>query len=345
VARPAEGIAPTVAIALVAALAIALVREPLSAVHRRVKETSDVYTLPPPEKLVRISLGYRSALADLLWAHVLVSQGLHTEEQRRYDNVTRLLDAINALEPTYRDPYLFAEALITFQVKETPREEVLLARAIMERGVENRPLDAEIWLRLGAFVAFVAPGSYLSDPAEQEQWRRDGAMMLERAAELAGDSSYIAWQAMGGAKFMSRSGQIRFLEHMIELTDDEELKSRAQAKLDHLLAEERQLEHEWEEKQRAERFRRLDEGIPVVRHGDLPHVSRRQYMVIGPPRDPFFCAGSAHAREPACAPSWRDWEELSEDARVLGSPRHDGGLPREADLWSTSRSAPHTPGP
>src|SRR5690242_5393116 len=100
---PRVALLRTVGIVLVAALAVTLVRGRLFSVNRRVRETSDVYPLPPPRQVVMLSLGYRSALADLLWAHVLVSQGLHTEQRRRFDNLTRLLEAINELEPTYRD--------------------------------------------------------------------------------------------------------------------------------------------------------------------------------------------------------------------------------------------------
>jgi hypothetical protein len=299
-------VAATLVIA--AALVIAAVRGPLSAQHHRVKETSDVYGLPPPRQLAVASLGYRSALADLLWAHVLVSQGLHTIERRRFDNLTRLLDAINELEPTFREPYLLADALITFQSRDTPHDEVLKARAIMERGVQNRPLDGEVWLALGEFVAYVAPASYLTDPAEQDQWRDDGARMLARAAELGGNNANIGWRALGGASMLSRAGKrdaaVRFLRRTLAVTDDAELKNKILAELEALRGE-----------AQDDLFQRLDEGVYAVRHGDLPHVARMEYMVLGPPRDPAYCAGRAHAREAACAPTWRDWEERSEAER------------------------------
>jgi len=305
----------TAAIVLAAAVVIAMVRGPLFDAHKRVRETSDVYTLPPPRELTVLSLGYRSALADLLWAHVLVSQGLHTEQHRRYDNLLPLLDAINALEPTYRDPYRFAESLITFQSSKTPVEEVRAARAIMERGVAARPLDADLWLELGEFVAFVAPGSYLTDPAEQEAWKRDGARMLERAAELSGDNASIAWQTIGAARLFGKAGerdaQIRFLSRTLAVTDDAELQEKIKAQLVALLG-----------KQRAEENERVDEAIKAVRVRDMPQVMKRsEYMLLGPPRDPAYCAGDAHARETACASTWRDWEErFKESADAKGLP-------------------------
>jgi hypothetical protein len=319
----------TVAIFLAAALVVALVRPRVFELGRKVKETSDVYTLPPPRELVVLSLGYRSALADLLWAHVLVEQGLHTEQRRAFDNLIPLYDAINELEPTYRDPYLFADALITFQRKETPREEVVKAREIMERGTRARPLDGDIWLALGEFVAFIAPASYLTDPAEQAQWRLDGARMLSRAAELGGGNANITWQAVGGASLLSKAGErdaaIRFLRRTLAVTDDEGLKERVKAQLAVLLGE-----------QRDDVFRRLEEGVVAVRRRELPHVSRMEYMVLGPPRDPALCAGAgydgaasgpkprasfvgARAQDPACAPTWKDWEERSEAQRE-GAP-------------------------
>lgn len=310
----------TLALVLVSGVVVALVRGPIFERHQRIKESSDVYVLPPPREVVVMSLGYRSALADLLWAHLLVSQGLHMADKRRFDNITLLLDAINELEPTYRDPYRLADALITFNANKTSVEEARKARAIMERGVENRPLDAELWLGLGEFTAFIAPGSYLTDPAEQAQWKLDGARMLVRAAELSGNDSYIAWHALGAGRMLGAAGardaEIRFLQRTLIVTDDEELKGIARTKLERLLRAQREDELVREERERLERFSRLEKGIWALRHEDLPYVSRLRYMALGPPRDPAYCAGPKHADEAACAPTFRDWEERSEAARA-----------------------------
>ncbi|WP_438030930.1 hypothetical protein [Sorangium sp. So ce233] len=298
----------TAALSAVAAVVIGSVRAPAADLERRVAETSDVYVLPPPDEVVTLSLGYRSALADLLWSHVLVSQGLHTFERRRFENLTLLLDAINALDPTFRDPYLFADALITFQTSTTPREEVLKAREIMERGVQHRPLDGELWLALGQFVAFIAPASYLTDPAEKTQWRLDGARMLARAAELGGGDASISWQALGGAGILGRAGereaQIRFLQRTLAVTDDEELRQQIRTQLDKLLGE-----------RAAEGYRRRLDGFSEIWRRDLPFVSKTTMLVLGPPRDPAYCAGGAHADEPRCATTWRAWAERIEQDR------------------------------
>lgn len=300
---------PTVIVVAVCAAVIALVRGRIFDQHQRLRETSDVYALPPPREVAVMSLGYRAAFADALWAHLLVSQGLHLMEHRRHEHIPDLIDTINELDPNFREPYRLADALITFNANATSPEEARRARAIMERGVANRPLDAELWLGLGQFTAFIAPGSYLTDPAEQDRWKLDGARALARAAELSGDNASVAWQALGGARYLGQAGardaEIRFLERTLVVTDDEELKDKIRARLALLVGAQR-------DAALAERLTRLDQGVWDMRHHDVPFVTRLRYMVLGPPRDPALCAGPARARAAECAPSFRAWEERTE---------------------------------
>ena len=284
---------------------VSSVRRRLFDTHRKVKNQHDVYFLPPPDQVVIMSMGYRAALADILWAHVLVSQGLHTFEQRRFENLTRLYDAINELAPTWRTPYLLADALITFQAATTPLEEIVKAREILERGVEHRPNDAEIWLNLGQFVSFVAPASYIEDhdPEMAQRWRREGVAYLARAAELGAENSKISWQALGGANILVRSGErdaaIRFLKRTYAVTDDEELKQNILRRLQRLLAE-----------RDLERYQRRERAFKAAYATTLPFLSRDQALVLGPPPRPALCAGGSDA--PECATTWRQWSERFE---------------------------------
>ncbi len=286
-----------------AAGGIALTREHLAEQHLHAVETSDVYVLPPPEQVVTLSLGYRAALADVLWADVLVSQGLHVQERRHYQLVPGLIDTINALDPEFRNPYTFADALITFQIGKASHDEVVAARRIMERGTKNLPLDAEIWLDLGSFVSFIAPSSYLTDPVEKKQWRIDGAPYLERAAELAGQDSSIAWRALGGASVYGRAGErdaeIRFLKRACAVTDDAELKIECQKRLGAKLDEAARDKAE----ARASAFLKIWKG-------DVRYVSLGRLLLLGPPKDVAYCAGGSHEDVPRCAATWKEWAKL-----------------------------------
>lgn len=301
---------------LLAALVVGAVQPVLSERHQQVRVKHDVYFLPPPSQVATLSLGYKAALADALWAHVLVSQGLHTSEKRRFENLIRLYDVINELDPSWRMPYLLADALITFQGTTTPVSEVIKAREILERGVKHRPHDAEIWLNLGQFVAFVAPSSYLEDthPELAATWRIEGARMLARAAELgAGSMSYVSWQAVGGAGILEKAGErdaaIRFVQRALAVTDDEELKEYLLQRLQHLVGERVLDEH-----------RRREEAFLEAARRSAPFLSRQTILELGPPPAPWHCAGPGQHRQPRCAPSWRQWAELHDTAHKAGEP-------------------------
>ncbi len=305
----AEAWIRTFALMVLATVGVGAVRSRLAYVHEQVRETSEVYLLPPPQQLAAMSLGYKSALADILWAHVLTAQGFRMMEKRRFENLTRLYDAMNELDPTFRDPYLFADALITLQVGVTPREEVLKAREVMERGVKHRPLDGEIWLLLGQFVAYVAPGSYLTDPKEQEAWRIEGAKMLAKAAELSSSDPSLAWQAIGGASILRRAGErdaaIRFLERALAVTDDDALKEHIKQQLKLLV----------EDKLAAD-YQSRQEAFKALRAQDPPTVSRTMFLLLGPPFDTGMCAGGRHSESARCATNWHTWKQRLEGSNL-----------------------------
>lgn len=292
--------AMTLGIMAIGAVCVGLTRPLVSATHEQVKVKTDVYVLPPPKQLSIMSMGYRSAVADILWSHVLVAQGLRLRERRRFDTLTKLLEAIIELDPNFRRPYLLADSLITFQAAETPFEEVVKAREILELGTKNHPYDAEIWLVLGQFVAFLAPAGYIEDEEIREQWRRDGAKYLARAAELGGDARQVGWGALGGAAILNRAGEreaaISFYRRALAVTDDEELKRDIRKKLDLLLTEDQKSKYD----RRREQFRDL-----WLRH--TPGANRTMVHVLAPYRDTAKCAGFGHDDEPECAGNWTEW--------------------------------------
>lgn len=299
---PSESAIRTLAVVVLSAACIGSVRSSSAAAHRRVKETSDIYVLPPSKHAKALSLGYRAALADVLWAHVMVSQGLHMQEQRRFDNLTMLLDTINELDPSFRDPYMYADALIAIQAGAPSREEIVKAREILTRGMASRPLDGDLWLTAGQFIAFIAPSSYLTDPEEQSRWRLDGAKILARAAELSGSDSGIGWGAMGGVGILEAAGErdaaIRFLQRTLAVTDDEELKASLTAQLNKLLGA-----------RYGEEYKARQDELAKLRAEELPFVTKSMFLVLGPKADPAFCAGGANAGSARCALTWKRWAE------------------------------------
>lgn len=288
----------------VVGIAVAVTSQiPGRARHTEVKETSDVYLLPPPEQLTVMSLGYRAAVADVLWANVLVTQGLRLGERRRFDVAIEYLDAINELDPKWRDPYKMTDSLVTLQAKATPMDQIRAVRRILERGVRERPTDAELWLILGQFTAQIVPGSYLyDDPVEAKKWQQEGSEYLARAAELAPADSNIQWQAMGAARHFAIAGRldraIDMYSAILATTDDPELR----AEIESLLALAQR------EKGATEReLHRRDFNRFVI--DELPGLSVGKALLLGPSPDPAGCAGGARRRvsDVDCAFDWETW--------------------------------------
>src|SRR5262249_22116276 len=152
----------------------------------RATVTADIYPLPPPEQTVLASLGYRAALADALFAHVLVAFGIHVAEHRRLEFVGEYIDTINALDPIFREPYRYADTFLIL-TPETPQlEHWEKAREIYRRGMQNRPFDTELWSSAGQFLVYLA-APHLPTPELKREYRLEGARALARACELASD--------------------------------------------------------------------------------------------------------------------------------------------------------------
>lgn len=301
--RPSE-VVVALGVMLVAALAIGLIRPRSVERFTKLKATSDVYALPAPEQSIVASLGYRAALADVIFAHVLVSYGLHFGEKRRFEFVGNYLDTINALDPTFRAPYLYADTLLTLGPTRAREEDYVKAREILERGMRNLPNDQELHSVAGQYMAYLAPGGF-SDPATKQEWQLAGARALSRACELIGSNENIPYHCVTAAQLFTRAGKreaaIRFVERVLSVSDNEEIRAIALGHLEEQMGE--------LEKDRVDRrFAKFRE-----RWGkDLPFVSKDFLLVIGPRFDAARCAGPEHASDPECVTSWREWGERVE---------------------------------
>jgi hypothetical protein len=293
-------------VGLCGALAIAAVRQKAFDHHKRIRERDDVYFLPPPATVKVLTFGYEDTVADLLWAHVRVAQGLRLRQMRRFDSLLDFYDLINHLAPKWRSPYLYVDALITIQPGGEPSlREIKKVREVLERGVKHRPFDAELWLNLGQFLAFIAPPSYLDKlPELARKWELDGTRYLAKAAVLGAGDSRIGWQALGGANRLVRAGKlkasIRFLRRTYAATDDPSLRERIEQKLRRLLG-----------KEASERQLNIFHRFNRVMKAELPWIGRAQALTLGPPPWPSYCSGSAHQHEAKCATNWNEWTKRS----------------------------------
>jgi hypothetical protein len=290
--RPAVA---ALALLVAGAVGVARLQPRLAQTAHDVKESGDVYALPPPAQLHVATLGWDAAWVDMLWSKLLVAYGTHWSEHREFLDTPLYADAILELEPTYPPLYRYIDTMLAYRPLQGTEEDVRMARAYLERGTRERPEDRDVWMEYGQFIAFIAP-SFLKNQADVEQWRRDGAEAIGHAVELGADVD----RALTAATILSRSGAteaaIRYLERAYAFTEHPSMASVHEAigrKLASLQAT-----------GMREAADAAGRAINERWQAELPWVSRDLYLLLGPRVDVARCAGLAGADDPACI---RDW--------------------------------------
>jgi tetratricopeptide (TPR) repeat protein len=283
------------------AAAIAQLRGGLAERYHQTRMKSDLYALPAPEQLIVASLGYRSAVADILYAYTLVWYGTHLQEKRRFEYVGHYLDAITTLDSNFRAPFLYADTLVAMQAAPARLQDYEKARDLLERGMRSFPNDAELWLNAGQFMAYLAV-PHLEDEKLKQQWRLDGARVLAKSCEFVSNNENLPYHCITAAALLSKSGEreatLRFLERVLAVNDDEEVRKYALAYYGHIQAEQDQ-----------QRIKARDRRFREAWAADLRFVTKDRLLLLGPRFDPARCAGLPAAGGKECATTWRQWFE------------------------------------
>jgi hypothetical protein len=286
-----------IVLVILAAAGIGIVQPRLATDIKQGARRDDIFVLPPPNQLRAMTLGYKAAAADLLWAKLIVEHGVHWEERRAFPDIPNYVDGILALDPDHTTVYEFVDTLLLFTPVGGTEADARRARSYLERGTRQRPYDPDAWLRYGQFMAYLAP-SYVKDPNEVEQWKRDGAFAIGRAVELGADAD----RSLAATSILSKTGEraaaIKHLQHAYALTDDLETRRQIKLKLESLAASVESeatlgiVEHEWRTR--------------------FPFASRGTTLLLGPYRDPSACAGPTSRELRKCP---QDWAQVARDAR------------------------------
>jgi hypothetical protein len=280
---------------------VASARGPLLRDYQQPTEHEQISLLLSPEYSVVFSLGHRAALADYLFANLLVHYGLSFREKTRYEATYRYLDTITTLAPNFVRPYLYADTLLTMRPTPAVLEDYLDTRRLHERGLEALPSHTELWLVAGQFAAYLAP-QRVPDPYAKEL-RLKGARDLARACELASDNANIPYGCIAAARLLNREGQreamIRMLSRTLAVNDDPEIRKMALGYLEQAVNE-----------RERDRYGRRVQALEAVWKQQAPQVSRVMMSLLGPGPEVWKCAGLAAALAPGCETTWRDWTEV-----------------------------------
>jgi tetratricopeptide (TPR) repeat protein len=261
----------------------------------RLGESDDITALPGPEQLDVFSLGYRSALADYLFATTLVRAGRYFAQKRNYIELPNYLDAIVHLDPRFRAVYHYGDSLLTLNTVTPPPGNYRRARNLVERGLEQFPSDPDLWLSAAQFMLYLAP-PWLPPGEDKNEWKARGAKILQRACELRPDDPPVG--CVSSLKTLAELGEaeasMSALKRMLALSDDPEFR----AKLETRLAE---LSSVTEGARITDRSRKLAR----TRALDLPLATRTEYQIAGPAYSGLECLADASG---PCVTAFRDSE-------------------------------------
>jgi hypothetical protein len=280
---------------------VAAVREPLLERYQKPTSHEQFSMLLSPEYSVALSLGHREALADYLFATLLVRYGLSFREKHPDEAAYRYLDTITTLAPRFARPYLYADTLLTMLPTPARLEDYLNTRRLHGRGELNLPTHQELWLVAGQFATYIVP-QRVPEPYASEI-KRKGIAELSRACELASNNANIPYGCLAVVGQLQKEGQrdalIRMLSRTLAVNDDPEIRRIALGHLQRQLGE-----------REKDRFGRRQRALEGLWKEQMPQVSRNMMSLLGPGPNVWKCAGKAAAASAGCETTWRDWEEV-----------------------------------
>jgi len=259
---------------LVLALAVRTTR--LSAVgqHARGQRYEDLYYLPSAGWLPVLSLGYRQALADLIWCRSLVYFGEELGHRSPVRYVYDYADAVLALDPDFREAYRWIATAAIYRPVAVTLENGLRAARYLERAVERWPSDGELHWDYGSLLRFeLAPLE--KDPAKKRDLLTRAAPHLETAARLGAGPPWLAINSVDLLNKLGRTEQaIRHLEELYATVQERVVREEIEQRLARLRSE-----------TYAAGMRAAHEQFEQQRAGSYPYLSAGLFFLVGPRLD------------------------------------------------------------
>ena len=235
-----------------------------------------------------LCLGHPEMMADLVYLRAIILSSATLLPEQRRDYLRRHFDAVAALAPDFRAPYLIGGRTALYSGPEITSDDVFLSNHLLEEGARQFPSDWEIAFAIGC--------NYLvelktDDPRRRAEWRLTGAHWVRRAALDGGGPPWLPGLA---ATVMTEEGQaeaaIRYLEEAYLNAADE----RTRDEVKHLLAA-----------KRARGLAQLTSARDAVVAGWqrwFPYAPPDFFVLMGPPPsprlDPDFILGRLLPPEP-----------------------------------------------
>lgn len=181
---------------------------------------SDVLYVPPANYLRPMSLGYREALADLIWVRALIFSG------ERIGNtdvaaVGRYVDAITGLAPRFRRAYVWGGVTPIYGGgAHVTREMVDQSIATYRKGIEQFPESHELLYPAGMLLTHQVSSTPGYSDEEQAALAAEGVEMIRRAAAFGADPLVRQYAATLVADHATEPLARQFLESQLAQAED-----------------------------------------------------------------------------------------------------------------------------
>lgn len=268
-------IAVLVACVVPAALASDHFRAAAQTHYAATQTYEDLYYLPPADYLLASSLGYREALADVIWLKALIYFGQELKHRGHVGNLYRYTDAMLTLDPRFKKVYHWVASTAIYRPGPITERDVRKAIAYLERGFRLFPDDGEFAWDLGATYAYeLVP--IVREAGAKRAAKQRGLTYLELAALRGAGPAWIGLNAAAQLDKLGKTEQaIRHLADLYATVHDPAIKEQIEARLTELRSA-----------AYAEAVRHTDEEIEAARRRDFPYAPTTLYLLLG--RRPAF---------------------------------------------------------
>jgi hypothetical protein len=237
--------------------------------QQTIPDELDVLYVPPPGQLRPMAVGYREALADLIWVRALIYSGSKLGSNQ-LDAVGRYVDAITGLSPRFRRAYLWGGITAVYSGSATiDRAMVDQAITIYRAGVREFPESHELLYPFGMLLITQVSSTPGYDEAERAALREEGTTLIRRAAAFGADPLVRQYAATLVGEHGADALAIQFLESQLAQTDDEDHRRMLRAKLTRLVG-----------RDAARRVEQIQRAFIEERDARAPYLPEALWAVI-----------------------------------------------------------------
>lgn len=233
----------------------------------------DIYYLPPPNWLEVMSLGYRRALADLIWLRALIYFGDEFMNAGEVKHVHNYGESMLKLDPDFKRVYRWVGVAGVYTPKGSPPEFIERAIDVLRRGAARFPDDGELAWDTGATILYELLPHLPPDDPRRERLELEGQEHMMAAARLgAGPDWLVITNATSLRELGEKEQELRHLEEMYTLVKDAQVKAQIETRLSQLRSE-----------AYSEAFRQANEEFEERRRNEFPYLPPTLYFFVADP--------------------------------------------------------------